>query len=159
MGTELRVQDAQAAVSAHPNAVLRWASLIVRTVDCADDPRTLSLWGRSVGASVATLRSRCAAVETSTKVSLDFARLLRALVRSSSSGSAPGVELDVYDPRTLRRLLERGGIGGTSPNGAPPSLHQFLSQQRFVRNELALQCVAKALLDRKATRGPNYIGT
>lgn len=54
-------------------AVLRWAHLVVRTIDSPSDPRTETEWGRAVGASVGVLRSRCRAIEVSTKGSLELA--------------------------------------------------------------------------------------
>lgn len=130
------------------NAASRWALLVVRTVDCPVDPRNLMLWGRCVGASIATLRSRCLSIRTGTKISLDFARLVRAIVRSNGLPWDPSVELDVSDPRTLSRLLERGGINHVSEGLVSLPLRQLLSQQRLIHHELALRCVTKAFSDR-----------
>ncbi len=129
-------------------AASRWASLVVRATECELDPRTLLLWGRCVGASVGTLRSRCIAVGVRTKASLDFARLLRAVIRSRASGFDISIELDVYDPRTLYRLLLQGGLANYADQACAPSLGPFLQRQRLVHHELALRCVAQDLADR-----------
>jgi hypothetical protein len=144
------------------NAASRWSSLVVRTIDCPADPRNLETWGRSLGASVATLRSRCVALGTSAKSSLDFARVLRAVVRSIGSRWEPSIELDVYDPRTLRRLIERGGLGAMGDGCGSPSLRRFLEGQQLIRHELALHYVERELAargfelerERRDTRGP-----
>jgi hypothetical protein len=130
------------------NAASRWSSLVVRTIDCPADPRNLEIWGRSLGASVATLRSRCVALGTSTKSSLDFARVLRAVVRSIGSRWEPSIELDVYDPRTLRRLIEQGGLGAMGDGCVSSSLRRFLEGQQLIRHELALHYVERELAAR-----------
>lgn len=81
------------------------------------------------GASVPTLRSRCDAIGVGTKASLDFTRLLRAIVRSGQSGSDPLLEFDICDVRTIRRLFERGGIGDLQQGMSVPPLQEFLGRQ------------------------------
>jgi hypothetical protein len=108
----------------------RWASLVVRNIECPVDPRTLAIWGHFVGASVPTLRSRCAAIGVGTKASLDFTRLLRALVRAHQTRSDPLQEFDVCDMRTVRRLFERGSLGDPYSRSPLPTLEQFLAAQR-----------------------------
>ena len=130
------------------NAASRWASLIIRAIDCPNDPRNLTAWGRFVGASVPTLRARCAAIDTSTKASLDFARLLRVIVIANGSTWDPSVQLDVHDLRTLRRLLNDGGIARLPAGVAAPPLGHFFDRQRLVHHEYTLSCVARALMGR-----------
>lgn len=132
----------------NPNPASRWASLIIRAIDCPDDPRSLMVWGRLAGASVATLRARCAAIDTSPKASLDFARLLRVIVMANGSPWDPSAQLDVLDLRTVRRLLVDGGLAELPEGVATPSIKQFFDRQRLVRHEDALVSLAKALTGR-----------
>lgn len=130
------------------SAATRWALLVTRNIDCAVDPRTLAIWGRFVGASVPTLRSRCVAIGVGTKASLDFTRLLRALVRALGAHSDPLLEFDVCDARTIRRLFERGGLGDPYSGLPVPSIGRFLAAQRLISHHVALQCVAAELAAR-----------
>ena len=130
------------------SAATRWASLVTRNIDCPVDPRTLSIWARFVGASVPTLRSRCRAIGVGTKDSLDFTRLLRALVRALKARSDPVLEFDVCDSRTVRRLFERGGLGDPYSRSSLPPIGQFLIAQRLVSHRVALHCVAAELAAR-----------
>lgn len=130
-------------VAAH--AATRWALLVTHTVDCPVDPRTLSIWGRFVGASVPTLRSRCLAIGVGTKAALDFTRLLRAIVRASRNRSDPVLEFDVCDVRTIRRMFESGGLGDPYSSSSLPAIGQFLEAQRLVSHRVALRCVAAEL--------------
>lgn len=132
--------------TADPRATSRWASLVVRATDADFDPRTLALWGRCVGASVTTLRSRCRLAGVRTKASLDFARLLRAVTRSRATGSEVAIELDVYDLRTLRRLMCLGGLAvRTFSSDRSDFVHVFLRRQQLVQSEQALHCIAREL--------------
>lgn len=141
------------ALDVHPpliagSAATRWASLVTRNIECPVDPRTLSIWGRFVGASVPTLRSRCEAIGVGTKASLDFTRLLRAIVRAIKARSDPVLEFDVCDARTIRRLFERGGLGEPYSFSSLPPIGQFLAAQRLVSHRVARQCVAAELAAR-----------
>lgn len=127
------------------SASQRWAALSVRGIDCPVDPRTLGIWGRFVGASVPTLRSRCRAIGVGAKQSLDFTRVLRALIRASENGWDPMLEFDVSDSRTVERLLDQGGLGEVRSLTRVMMIQEFLSAQRFVTNPLAIRCVANAI--------------
>lgn len=130
------------------SAATRWAALVTRNIECPVDPRTLSIWGRFVGASVPMLRSRCVAIGVGTKASLDFTRMLRAVVRALRARSDPVLEFDVCDPRTIRRLFERGGLGDPYSYSSLPPVGQFLAAQRLISHRVALQCVAAQLVAR-----------
>ena len=132
------------------NAYQRWVSLIVPVLDAERDPRTLAEWGRQVGASASTLRSRCAAAGQGAKASLDFARLLRLVVRLQAAGDNwdPAAELSSCDPRTAQTLLSRGGFRGVLPGSTPPSVTFFLDHQRFVSEGRALADLKQALVHR-----------
>lgn len=123
-------------------AVLRWAHLVVRTIDSPSDPRTETEWGRAVGASVGVLRSRCRAIEVSTKGSLELARILRVLIVHRGETWDPANALDVIDPRTLAGLLQRAGLAGVRPGSCAPSPGTFLASQRFVTRQDAITAIA-----------------
>ena len=129
-------------------AYTRWAKLVVQTISCPTDPRTLALWSAHAGVSSGTLRSRCAASGVPTAAARDFSRLLRVVVRSQrcAAGWDPALHLESRDPRTIRRLLQGGGLAHWPDGGPPPPIAAFLNRQRLVhdraltavRNEIAL---------------------
>lgn len=127
------------------SAARRWAQLVTKMTASPIDPRTLEIWGRFAGVSVSTLRSRCSAIGVGAKASLDFTRLLRALVRSARMRSNPLLELDVQDLRTIRRLFASGGLGDPYAGPSLPSLPRFMEAQRLVSSEEALRCVTSEL--------------
>jgi len=79
------------------------------------------------------------------KSSLDFARLLRAIVQSQEYGWDPFNLLDVANERTMRNLLQRGGLSDLLSSSTPATLRGFLLKQRFVTNEVALNALAQSL--------------
>ena len=129
------------------NAYQRWVSVVLPVLDAERDPRTLAEWGRHVGASASTLRSRCAAAGQGAKASLDFARLLRLVVRAQAAGSGwdPAVELSSCDPRTAQALLGQAGLLNIPPGSTPPSVTFFLDGQRLVPEGRALADLKQAL--------------
>ena len=130
------------------NAYQRWASVVVAVLDAEQDLQTLVEWGRHVGMSAGTLRSRCAAAGQSAKASLDFARLLRLVARSQAAGDwDPAAELSSRDPRTVEALLRHGGLQGI-PSGPTPSVTFFLDQQSRVPEGRALAALKQALAHR-----------
>jgi len=122
----------------------------VPILDAEQDPRTLAEWGRHVGASASKLRSRCAAAGQGAKTSLDFARLLRLVVRSQAAGNGwdPAVELSSCDPRTVQALLNQAGLESIPLGSTPPSVTFFLGHQRFVSEGRALADLKQALVHR-----------
>ena len=115
---------------------------MVAVVDSPDDPRTLAAWGRMAAAGRGTLRSWCRAAQVPAKASLDFARLLRAIVQSQGAPWDPQNTLDIVDQRTLKRLFDRGGLPDGDAPTMPPSCEHFLSRQRLVSQAAALRAVA-----------------
>src|SRR3989442_15972673 len=85
-------------------AAERLASAIARTVDSATDVRTLTAWGRSVGASRGALRAWRYAADVPPKNALDFTRLFRAVYQAALAEQNPSTLLDIVDERTFRRL-------------------------------------------------------
>jgi len=127
------------------HATERWARAVTAVVRCRADPKTLKSWGRAIGVSQSALRTRCAAAHVPAKASLDFARLLRATVRSQGSTWDLHDLLDVVDDRTLRRLLSRAGLSDLDPHGPPLTLHEFLARQRLVTRPAAVRAVLEHL--------------
>lgn len=133
--------------SEHPrapelHAAARWAKVVVSALDAEADPRRLEDWGKLANAAPTTLRNRCRAADQSAKASLDFTRLLRAVVNAQRMGCEPQVFLDVGDPRTLHRLLACGGLA--SGTHAPGPL-EFLQRQRLITDPVALTAIKQAL--------------
>ena len=106
--------------AAHAGA--RWAKAVVGIVNAPEDPRTISEWGQAIGAGEGTLRNWCHTAKLSPKRSLSLARLLRALYLSRSRQWQPEQLLNVVDRRTLNRMLEQGGLDGTTS----PTIDGFL---------------------------------
>lgn len=76
------------------------------------------------------IKCRCANAGTTAKDSLDFARLLRAVVRHGDRQWYLRDILDIVDPRTLRRLLDRAHIDGST--SLAPTLEEFLQNQTLI---------------------------
>jgi DNA-binding response OmpR family regulator len=136
--------DESGAPIAH--AAARWAAVVVKTIDSPVDPKHFRRWGRCVGASPGTLRRWCRSAGLSPKRSLDFARLLRVVVRSRDRDRQPRPEhlLDAIDARTLRRLLRMGREPAVEL-GFPQTIDEFLTRQRWITDSNALLEVTREL--------------
>ena len=159
IGDEI-VQAVKLGLSAHPphrmersavdasdpeaHAASRWANAVVRMLNVPRDPKTIPGWGRAVGVSAGALKNWCRTAGLSSKRSLDFARLLRAVVRHNADGFRPEDSLDVVDRRTLRRLLSLGGSSG-GPFGLPQQVEAFLERQVLIRDAMALSELRRTL--------------
>lgn len=121
------------------NAYTRWARLVVHNVTCPTDPRTLALWSHHAGLSEGTLRARCVSTQVPAAAARDFSRLLRLIVRSQQDdrGWDPARHLEARDPRTIRRLLLRGGLLDWPHGAPPPPVDRFLRHQRLVPERAA----------------------
>jgi CheY-like chemotaxis protein len=110
--------------------VERWALFVMKAVYADHDPRTLDSWARSLGVSRSVLCESCRIVHISPRDARDFARLLRAVVRSGGEWR-PETIIDFADARTLRNLERRVGI---SCSGGCPGLEvdEFLWRQRLI---------------------------
>lgn len=130
------------------NAYARWALLVAGMISARDDLRTLALWARHVGASASTVRARFQAADVAVMASRDLGRLLRVVVRSVVEERAwdPAAELYSCDPRTLQRMLVRGGLAEWPVAAAPPTIGWFLERQRFVHNR-ALGSLRRAIAE------------
>jgi hypothetical protein len=135
-------------------AAERWARVVAAVVDSPEDPRTLEAWARVAAAGRGTLRSWCRGAGVSAKASLDFARLLRAVVRSRDAAWDPQNTLDIVDERTLKRLFLRGGLLDLKRRAPAPSWESFVAGQRLVSDELALRAIASLVPSTAAASRP-----
>lgn len=115
--------------------------MILAVVKSRHDPRTLDAWGHVLGASRGTIRSWCYAARMSPKASLDFGRLLRAIIRAQGLPWDLQELLDIVNERTVKSLLTRAGFPDLGPLGSPPSLDAFLERQRLVPRAAGLDMV------------------
>jgi DNA-binding response OmpR family regulator len=111
------------------SAAERWASFVWRAVGSHHDPRTLDEWARLVGVSRSVLCECCRLVHVSPHDARDFARLIRAILRSGATWQ-PETALDVADARTLKKLLARSGLPHTART--TPTLQEFFARQRWI---------------------------
>jgi two-component system response regulator RegA len=126
-------------LAAHAGA--RWAQAVIGIINSQRDLRTVSEWGQAIGAGEGTLRNWCHTARLSPKRSLSLARLLRALYLSRSRQWLPEQLLNVVDRRTLNRMLEQGGVDGSTP----PTIDGFLRKQTLIADETAVTELRKAL--------------
>jgi len=125
-----------------PHAADRWAQAVTGILDCPFDPKTVAKWAKAIGVSEGTLRDWCRVARCRPKSSLDFARLLRAVVQSQEHGWDPFNLLDVANERTMRNLLGRGGLPDMLSATGPLTPVGFLLTQRFVTDSVALKTLA-----------------
>jgi CheY-like chemotaxis protein len=130
------------APQADSDAVDRWADVVTRSIDAPADPRTLSDLGHLVGVSVGTFRNWCRTARLSSRRSLLFARMLRAVIRQPTDLAAPEDLLNVVDRRTLAKLLHASG--GTSDR--LPSIAEFFERQALISDERAVSGIRRALV-------------
>jgi hypothetical protein len=131
------------------HAAERLAHAIVLATDSPADPRTLSAWGQRVGVSRGALRVWCTAARVSARSSLDFLRILRAVIQSQNGAWDLFGVLDIVDERSVVRLLNRGGLVRILKRTEPPSVEEFLKLQRFVKNVDLVQAVSHRLGQRR----------
>jgi hypothetical protein len=128
-----------------PHAADRWAKAVAGILDCPFDPKTIAMWGKAIGVSEGALRDWCKVAHCRPKSSLDFARLLRAIVQAQKYGWDPFNLLDVANERTMRNLLQRGGLSDLLSTNSPLTPQRFLLEQRFVTNDAALKALAESV--------------
>jgi len=132
-------------VPAVPHAIVRWARAVHGILRCSFDPTTIDAWGRVIGASGSVIRQWCRSAGFRPKASLDFARLLRAVVLSQGRTWEIYNLLNVVDERTMRKLFERAGMPDALSSPQPPATMVYLAEQRFVRNEQAVPAIVALL--------------
>ena len=138
------------------HSLTRWAAVVLRAIDSQTDARTLHEWGRSVGASTGALRNWCRTAGLSARRSLQFARMLRAVVRQAEHHTPMPPEhlLNIVDRRTLVKLLRASG--GTQDR-LPPSVNDFLERQQLIESPEAVAeiRIGLAALVRHVSLGPS----
>lgn len=139
------------------HAAARWARAAAGILGAPTDPTTVEAWGRGIGVSSGALRGWCRAAGVRAKPSLDFARMLRAVVQARERGWDPQNVLDVVDDRTLRRLLVLSGFTAPVHTAWRPTAEHFLEAQRFVREPMNLRAVI-ALLCRQGVVSRGWAG-
>lgn len=101
----------------------------------------MDAWAQRAGISASQLRTYSGLVGVSAKDSLDFARLLRAVLHNQDRNWSLPEVLDCSDPRTIARLLSRAGFVDL-PRGNAES---FVMNQTLIRNEVLRVQVLLAL--------------
>jgi len=124
------------------HAIARWTDVVVRGVRSPRDMPTLNEWGRAVAVSKGGIRNWCYTADLSPRRSLQFMRVLRAVVKQKGSSTTPEDLLDIVDRRTLAKLLALAG--GTSKQ-LPKTVDQFLDCQQILSNAKAVAAVRAAL--------------
>lgn len=130
----------------------RWATAVVEVIGADQDPKTLAAWARSVGVSRGALRTWCYAAHVPPHRALDLARILRLACRAPRDIADPLSLLDVVDPRTVARMLHRGGIRRTDLHAAIGRPMLLLDIQRYVPDALLLTALRAALRATQAGR-------
>jgi MoxR-like ATPase len=126
-------------------AAERWVNTVYAVTSSPEDPKTFYQWGRLVGASRSTLATWCRGAGVSPRRSLQLARLLRALVLTDGRLTLLQQVLDIAEPRTLQRLLERAGL---RPDENQVPAMDFLARQRLVNHPVAINQLTSLLLQR-----------
>jgi hypothetical protein len=123
----------------------RWATAVVAAVRCDRDPRTLAAWAASVAVSRGALRAWCRAARVSARSSLDFVRFLRVICRAPRTLDDPLDLLDWVDPRTIARMLSRGGLCSEDLRATVGRPDLFLDAQRFVSDPILVGAAREVL--------------
>jgi CheY-like chemotaxis protein len=110
----------------------RWANFVLRTIDAAEDPKTVTSWAKTVGVSRSVLAECCRLIHVPAHDARDFARLTRAVCRCGEQWQ-PEAVLDLADARTLMKLLTRAGLAADTRR--TPRMPEFLEQQRWIPND------------------------
>jgi hypothetical protein len=124
------------------HALSRWADVVVRGIRSSKDTPTLDHWGRAVAVSRGGIRNWCYTARLSPRRSLQFMRVLRAVILQQRTAMEPEDLLDIVDRRTLTKLLT---ISGGTPTTLPRSVSEFLDGQRIIQNDRAIAAVRAAL--------------
>ena len=120
------------------HATARWVRIVEGAISLSHDPKTMDEWAHCVGVSRTKLKSLCAAVGLSGKLSLDFARLLRASIRAEYDGVENALDiLDIEDKRTLAKLCIRAGLH--EPCTSPAA---FIAEQKIVTSPSLKEAVS-----------------
>lgn len=139
-------------------AACRWARAVVVVAPLAEDVPTLPQWARAAHSSVGALRALCRAAHVSAKPSLDFARVLRAVLQGRQLEDwDPANLLDVRHERTLARLVRESGLRDAARQRRAPAVAEFLGSQAFVTVAANLRAVRFELEARRLDRLPGTL--
>jgi hypothetical protein len=141
---QLQCFDPSATAEQSAHAAGRWAEIVARVIECESDPKTILRWSRRIAVSPGALRNWCHTAGVPAKRSLDFARILRAVVRQRPGDRAQDL-LDVVDLRTLRSLLKLGRRDGPASGHLPQDVDAFLDQQALVSSDHLLREIRQVL--------------
>ena len=134
------------------SAAERWAGHVLKACESEGDLKTVGDWATCAGVSTSSLCESCHLLGIQPRDARDFARVLRALIKSSIHHCEPEVLLDVSDRRTLTTLLQRGGIVTRTPSGAL-SVGEFLRTQRFISGDNEGLSILRTLLRSQSLSG------
>jgi DNA-binding response OmpR family regulator len=124
------------------HALARWAQVVVRFANCAQDAGTMQAFGHEVGVSAGTFRNWCRTANLAPRSSMLFARALRAIVRQSPAHAGGGTLLRIADRRTLKKFV---AASGGFEDRLPKTVDEFLARQQLIGSPVALAAVARAL--------------
>jgi DNA-binding response OmpR family regulator len=131
-----------------PNsATEHWVAMVLKALEAERDIATADHWAHHAGISRSRLRDLCALVGIPGKDALDFTRVLRAVVLTRRHACRIELLLEAGDPRTLERLLDRGGLALDLPPGAV-SADLFLRGQKFIPADHEVLRVLRTALTR-----------
>jgi DNA-binding response OmpR family regulator len=110
-------------------ATRRWVNIVVAAAQSSRDLPTLADWAKEVGKSVGTLKRQCDVCGVHASASLDFARVLRVVMRHRGRKCNWYDVFDIAEPSTMAAFLDRAGF---AKDGTVPDHRRFLENQRFV---------------------------
>ena len=115
----------------------RWRKLVLQLITSPHDLKTNGAWARCVGVSRSVLCESCRRVHLTAQVSRNFARMVRALLRSGERW-VPEAVLDCDDIRTLRNLEKRSGLTNRRRGHMSlhtPTLQEFFAEQNWIAHD------------------------
>ena len=134
-----------------PHAVTRWARAVIAGSHSSVDPRTLTLWGRTIGVSTSWLRTWCYCAGAKPSNSLDLVRVMRLAADSERTGAIDLLNVfDVADLRTIRALLHRGDVKEMFATGSAIRTVEFVRTQKYVPSP-SLVAILLQEIDRPST--------
>lgn len=108
----------------------RWAVCVRAVAVASEDIPSVGVWADIVNMGRSTLCGRCRVVNASVRDSLAFGRLARSLTLDDPLHWRPENAINVVDPRTMRSLLQKGGLLSFR-NGERPPLGVLFDSHRF----------------------------
>ena len=149
--SDLRTGSGDPADGLASHAAARWARAVVQAIDAPRDPKTIAAWGRVAAAAPGTLKNWCRTAGFSPRLSLAFARVLRAILWRQKCGRRPEDLLDCVDRRTLAGLLKLGVSHDITPTRLPDTVEEFFQKQQWIADPVALREVEAELQSRHIT--------